>query len=189
MSANPEWARIAPKIVLPFDAQNKHHLEHTGDFEGKYAHTLPMLTYPLEMDRPDEVKRNDLNLALRNFGKPGYEVGMLGNFYSIVASELGEGELASRLFLDTMRSYAKPPFYGMSQTPANNRFIFLTAEGAFLQQLIFGFTGLRFSNGGLSPRFPPVLPAGWQSLDLRGINLNGKKHTVRIQQGGKLVIE
>jgi trehalose/maltose hydrolase-like predicted phosphorylase len=75
--------------------------------------------------------------------------------------------------------------------PARNErpSIFLTAEGAFLQQSIFGFTGLRFSSGGLSPRFPPMLPAGWQDLELRGINLNGKKRTIRIQQGGKLVIE
>ncbi len=188
MSANPEWARIALKIVLPFDPKNQRHLEHAGDFEGKYAHTVPMLSYPLDMGFPDEIKRNDLNVALRNFGKPGYEVGMLGNFYSIVASELGDGKLAYQLFLDTMRSYAKPPFYAMSETPSNNRFVFLTAEGAFLQQVIFGFTGLRFSNDGLRPRFRPVLPRPWQSLELYGINLNGKKHTIRIQQGGKLVI-
>jgi trehalose/maltose hydrolase-like predicted phosphorylase len=189
VSANPEWARIAPKIALSFDPQKKRHLEHAGDFEGKYAHTVPMMSYPLDMGFPDEVKRNDLDLALRNFGKPGYEVGMLGNFYSVVASELGDGDLAYRLFLDAMRSYAKPPFYAMSETPSNNRFVFLTAEGAFLQQVIFGFTGLRFSGDGLSPRFRPVLPRAWQSLELRGINLNGKRHTVRIQQGGKLVIQ
>jgi trehalose/maltose hydrolase-like predicted phosphorylase len=189
LGAKPEWARIAPKIMLPFDPQRECHLEHSGDLEGKYAHTVPMLSYPLGMGFPDAVKRNDLDLALRNFGKPGYEVGMLNNFYSIVACELGDGALAYRLFLETMRSYAKPPFYAMSETPGNNRFIFLTAEGAFLQQVIFGFTGLRFSNDGLSPRFPPVLPPSWQSLELTGINLNGKQHTIRVRQDGKLTIE
>ena len=189
VSAKPEWARIAPKIVLPFDPQNERHLEHAGDFEGKYAHTVPMLSYPLEMDLSGQVKRNDLDLALRNFGKPGYEVGMLGNFYSIVACELGDGELAYRLFLETMRSYAKPPFYAMSETPGNNRFTFLTAEGALLQQVIFGFMGLRLSSDGLSPRFRPILPPDRQSLELRGINLNGKRRTVRVQPGGKLTIE
>ena len=148
-----------------------------------------MLIYPLEMDFPSEIERNDLELALRNFGKPGYEVGMLGNFYSIIASQLGERDVAYRLFLETMRSYAKPPFYAMSETPGNNRFTFLTAEGAFLQQIIFGFTGLRFSSAGLNPRYPPALPAAWQSLELEGINWNGKKHTIRIRQGGKLLIE
>ncbi len=113
---------------------------------------------------------------------------MMGNFYSIVASELGDRELAYRLFLDTMRSYAKPPFYAMSETPSNNRFIFLTAEGAFLQQVIFGFTGLRFSSEGLSPKYPPLIPPTWQALELRGVNFKGKKRTIRVESG-KLVIE
>jgi trehalose/maltose hydrolase-like predicted phosphorylase len=187
-SPNPQWARIAPKILIPYDAQKAHHLEHSGDLEGRYAHALTLLSYPLEMNFPENTKRNDLDLALKNFGKPGYEVGMMGNFYSIVASELGDRELAYRLFLDTMRSYAKPPFYVMSETPANNRFIFLTAEGAFLQQVIFGFTGLRFSSEGLSPKYPPLIPPAWQRLELRGVNVKGRKRTIRVESG-KLGIE
>ncbi len=189
VSANPEWDRVAASIFLPFDAAKTHHLEHARDTEGKYTHTVPLLAYPLELGLSDEVKRRDLELALKNFGKPGYEVGMLGNIYSVVASELGDRDLAYRLFLDTMRSYAKPPFYAMPETPANNRFLFLTAEGGFLQQVIFGFTGLRFTDKGLAPRYPPLLPPAWQSVELRGINLNGRKQTIRIEQGGKLIVE
>ncbi len=186
---NADWIRIAPKIIIPFDSRKECHLEHEGDTEGKYAHTLTLLTYPLEMDFPENVKRNDLQLALKNFGRPGYDVGMLGNFYSVVASELGDGDLAYRLFLDTLRSYAKPPFYAMSETPGNNRFVFLTAEGGFLQQILFGFTGLRLSEKGLAPKYPPQLPPAWQSLELRGIRVNGKKHVVRVDRGGKLLLE
>ncbi len=186
---NPDWSRIAAKIVIPFDAGRKCHLEHDGDVEGKYAHALALLIYPLELDSPENVKRNDLQSVLRNFGKPGYEVGMFGNFYSIIASELGDRDLAYRLFLDMLRSYAKPPFYAMSETPGNNRFVFLTAEGAFLQQILFGFTGLRFTREGLSPKYPPLLPPTWQSLELRGLNVKGTKRTVRVGQGGKLVME
>ncbi len=100
-----------------------------------------------------------------------------------------DGDLAYRLFLDMLRSYAKPPFYAMSETPANNRFVFLSAEGAFLQQILFGFTGLRFSQEGLTAKYPPLLPPTWQSLELRNISIKGRKHSVRIEQGGKLELE
>jgi len=64
------------------------------------------LTYPLDVGFPDVVKRHDLQACLKNFGKPGYEVGMLGNFYSIVASELKDRDLAYKLFMSTIRSSA-----------------------------------------------------------------------------------
>jgi protein-glucosylgalactosylhydroxylysine glucosidase len=107
----------------------------------------------------------------------------VGNFYSVVASELGDRELAYKLFIDTMRSYAKPPFYAMTETPNNNRSVFLTGEGAFLQQIVFGFTGLRFTDEGLKPVYPPQLPPTWQSLELRGIEVRGRRLDIRVGAG------
>ena len=141
-----------------------------------------MLAYPLAVSMPEQVKRNDLEACMKNFMKPGYEVGMLGNFYSIVASELQRKDLARELFLHMLRSYAKPPFYAMSETPGNNRFVFLTAEGAFLQQVLFGFTGLRISDKGLVREFRPSLPEGWKSIEIRRITIRGKVFNVRINQ-------
>ena len=57
---------------------------------------------------------------------------------------------------------AKPPFYAMSETPGSNRFVLLTAEGAFLQQVLFGFTGLRLGDKGLVQGFRPSLPPAWK---------------------------
>ena len=144
------------------------------------------LGFSLTAGAPAQVTRNDLQECLHNFGKPGYEVGMLGNFYSIVASELGDRDLAYKLFLSMLRSYAKPPFYAMSETPGNNRFVFLTAEGAFLQLVIFGFTGLRFSHEELTRKYQPLLPPAWQSLELRGVNVKGKRYDIRVGQDGGL---
>ncbi len=185
---DPRWDQVASRIFIPFDRRRQRHLEHSGDEQGRYAHALILLTYPLELPFSDQVRRNDLNACLANFGKPGYEVGMLGNFYSIVASQLGDGELAGRLFLSTLESYAKPPFDAMTETPTNGRAVFLTAEGAFLQQIIFGFTGLRFTDQGLAPEYPPQLPPGWQSLELRNIQIRGKRFNVRVERGHQIRI-
>lgn len=185
---DPRWAQIASKILIPFDSQRQYHPEHSGDEQGRYAHALILLTYPLAIKFPDAVKRNDLDACLENFGKPGYQVGMLGNFYSIVASELGDRSLAWRLFTSMLHSYSHPPFDVMTETPSNGRGVFLTAEGAFLQQIIFGFTGLRFTAKGLAPVHPPELPAAWNSIELRNIMIRGKRFDVRVGRGKKISI-
>jgi trehalose/maltose hydrolase-like predicted phosphorylase len=177
---NPRWEQIASKLYIPFDESRQIHPEHEGDLEGRYAHTAAMLAYPLGLTMSEQVKGNDLDACLKNFTKPGYEVGMLGNFYSIVASELQRSELARDLLNHMLHSYAQPPFYAMSETPNNNRFVFLTAEGAFLQQILFGFTGLRLGDKGLVQEFRPRLPPAWKSLEIRNIQVRGKVFNVRV---------
>jgi trehalose/maltose hydrolase-like predicted phosphorylase len=180
---DPDWAKISKRILILYDKQHNYHPEFAGDEAGHYASLLILLTYPLQMNTSDELKHNDLHACLRTYGQPGYEVGMMGNFYSVVASELGDRELAYKFFIDMIRSYAKPPFYAMTETPRNNRFVFLTGEGAFLQQIVFGFTGLRFSDDGLKSVYPPQLPPAWQSLELRGIHVRGRRLDVRVGPG------
>lgn len=99
---------------------------------------------------------------------------------SVAASGLGDHNLAYKLFLSAMRSYAKPPFTSMTETPSNSRAVFLTAEGVFLQRILFGFTGLRFANSGLAQKYKPLLPPSWQSLELRCIRIQGKPYNVEI---------
>lgn len=185
---DPHWAEIARKMYIPFNEKKQSHPEFAADTADEYSHQLILLTYPLGFVESDTVKRNDLQSCLRKFGTPGYEVGMLANFYSIVAAELGDRDLAHRLLLTMVRNYAKPPFYAMSETPYDNRFVFLTAEGAFLQQFVFGFTGLRFTENGLEPKFKPVLPAGWESLELRNVHIRGKTYTISVDRTETLQI-
>ena len=161
-------------------------MEHSGDEQGKYAHALVLLAYPLGMKFSKTIERNDLAASLKNFGKPGYDVGMMGNIYSILASQLGNRDLAYRLFLSMIRSYAQPPFGEMTETPSNGRAVFLTAEGGFLQQVIFGFTGLRLTDDGLKSEYPPLLPPTWQSLELKGIHLRGRSYDIRVTSANKL---
>ena len=50
----------------------------------------------------------------------------------------------------------------LSETPTNDAVNFVTGAGGFLQQVIFGYTGLRLGERGLEPAFPPVLPSRHQ---------------------------
>ena len=60
--------------------------------------------------------------------------------------------------------------------PTNNNINFLTGAGAFLQQFIFGYAGLRFSSdAGLSRRFEPMMPERISRLKLRNVWIRGKR--------------
>lgn len=110
----------------------------------------------------------------------------MANFYSIVASELGKRDVAYKLFLSTIRAYPQPPFETMTETPTNGRAVFLTAEGAFLQQVIFGFRGP--APDGLKAEYPPLLPSTWQSLEIRGLKSRGKVFDVRVNSANEMVM-
>ena len=66
----------------------------------------------------------------------------------------------------------------LSETPTNNAVNFVTGAGGFLQQVIFGYTGLRFGTQGIEPAFDPVLPSSVSRLVLRGIWLKGRRYDV-----------
>ena len=54
----------------------------------------------------------------------------------------------------------------LSETPTNKAVNFVTGAGGFLQQVIFGYTGLRLGERGLEPAFAPVLPSTIKRLVL-----------------------
>jgi len=51
----------------------------------------------------------------------------------------------------------------------NNTTYILATSGGFLQNFLYGFTGLRITDGGLAPHFKPVLPAAWKAVTLKNI--------------------
>jgi len=68
----------------------------------------------------------------------------------------------------------KPPFNVRTETPTNNTGYFVTASGAYLQNLIYGFSGLRIQPKGLVAEYPPVLPAEWKSLRFDHLHFRGQ---------------
>ena len=75
-------------------------------------------------------------------------------------------------------AYLRPPFQVIAETPDNRNTNFITGAGAFLQQFVFGYSGLRLTQNGLEKRFDSVLPPQVQKLTLRNIVVRGKRVTV-----------
>jgi trehalose/maltose hydrolase-like predicted phosphorylase len=73
----------------------------------------------------------------------------------------------------------------LSETPTNDAVNFVTGAGGFLQQVIFGYTGLRLGDRGLEPAFPPVLPSRISRLVLRNLQVRGKRYDVVVDSAGR----
>jgi hypothetical protein len=76
----------------------------------------------------------------------------------------------------------------LSETPTNHAVNFLTGAGGFLQQVIFGYTGLRLGSGGFEPQFPSVLPSHIARIVLRGVHVRGKRYDVVVDSAGRRVV-
>jgi trehalose/maltose hydrolase-like predicted phosphorylase len=55
---------------------------------------------------------------------------------------------------------------------------------------VYGLTGLRIDDKGLSEVYAPVLPDGWRSLTLKNISFRGKRYDIVVSRdaSGKVAL-
>jgi hypothetical protein len=107
---------------------------------------------------------------------------------SVDAAELGDRALVDSLLPHSYQGHVKGPFLMLSETPTNDAVNFVTGAGGFLQQVIFGYTGLRLGERGLEPAFPPVLPSGITRLVLRNVQARGRHYDVVVDSSGRRIV-
>jgi hypothetical protein len=144
----------------------------------------PLLAYPLGVPMSDRAKRGNLEPAVRRQITEGGGALMGAALLSVDAAELGDRALVDSLLPHSYQSWLKGPFLMLSETPTNNAVNFLTGAGSFLQQVIFGYTGLRLSDRGVKRAFSPVLPSSIRRLVLRQVKARGKPYDVVVDSAG-----
>jgi trehalose/maltose hydrolase-like predicted phosphorylase len=157
--ANPKWEEIARAMYIP---------------ESDSA----LLWFPLDMHfAPERTQRAvESVLSWIRRGETGAMMGV--EFYPILAAELGNRQLIGQMLGPLSTPYLRPPFQVIAETPRNRNTNFITGAGAFLQQFVFGYSGLRLTENGLEQKFRPVLPPGIQTMTLRNITVRGKRQTL-----------
>ncbi len=60
--------------------------------------------------------------------------------------------------------------------------IHVTGAGGFLQQAIFGWTGLRLRTNGFAEEFQPMLPRNAKKLILQNIGVGGKRYDIVVEK-------
>ena len=100
----------------------------------------------------------------------------------------GDRPLVDAFLPHSYQRWLQGPFLMLSETPRNKAVYFVTGAGSFLQQVIFGYTGLRLTDGGLEPKFPAVLPSRIKRLILRGIHVRGRRYDVIVDSNGRRMV-
>ncbi len=182
-SPNPKWMQVADKLYIPYDSTKHCYLTYQDAPPQSLGAVVPLLYYPLELKVADNVKRNDLVNALGFMKKNGTGVMMGVTLYQIVAAEIQDRSLFNDFFRLSYRSYIKGSFNVFSETPGNMSTNFLTGTGGFLQQVLFGYTGLRITAGGLKAEYKPMLPKGVKSMTITNIQSRGRLYDVVVENG------
>jgi trehalose/maltose hydrolase-like predicted phosphorylase len=182
---NPMWARVATRLHIAFDSARGTYRTYEGAPDSTLGSVTALLSYPLGMPMNAAVKRTNLKYAVDRMLSSERGALMGGTLLSVVAAELGDRALVDTLLEPSYDGYLKGPFLMISETPRNNAVSFVTGAGGFLQQVIFGYTGLRIGEQGVEPAFAPVLPSRVSRLVLRNVHALGKRYDVIVDEKGR----
>jgi protein-glucosylgalactosylhydroxylysine glucosidase len=194
--ADPQWAIIAAKMDIPFDDKEQRHL----DFDASVPHdkitwmgsSLAWLMYPnLDLPMSEQVRKNDFAFQLDELKVHGDDPNeMMMVMLAVGAAELGDAKTAGDWIQRNLVGFLKPPFNVRTETVANNAGYILATSAGFVQSFIYGFSGLRIDEKGLTEVYAPVLPPTWKSLTLKHITFRGQHYDITVQRDveGKVVL-
>ena len=185
--ADPHWAEVAAKLYIPFSEAEQRHYDFDpsvprAPLEGS---TVGMLMYPsLDLPMSPLIRRNDYDHAINPTHDVHHEPNGMGMApASIAASVVGDASSAVAWMQSNFTNkMIKPPFNVRTETADNNTGYFVTASGGFVQNLVYGFTGLRIEEKGLVEAYAPVLPPEWKSMTLRNIAFRGQRFDIKIDR-------
>lgn len=188
--AGPQWAVIARQMYIPFSVKEQRHL----DFDAVVPHdkvtwmgsSLSWLAYPnLDLPMTEQVRRNDFDFQLNELKVHGDDPNeMMMVMLAVHAAELGEGNVAGQWIDRNLVGFLKPPFNVRSETADNNAGYILATSAGFIQSFVYGLTGLRIDDTGLSERYQPVLPDDWKSVTMRNVQFRGHRFDVVVDRDG-----
>ena len=102
--------------------------------------------------------------------------------FSIINSGLGNKDMAWKLFKSYQLIWQDGKFQTWYKHPGNKEInYYLPAAGSFLQQIIFGFIGMRFDLSGIYIK--PSMPEDWDTIELKNVELGSGRYNVLIQKG------
>ncbi len=185
-----KWSVIARHLYIPFSKEQQRHL----DFDESVPHdkvtwmgsSLSWLAYPnLDLPMSEQVRRNDFEFQLHELKVHGDDPNeMMMVMLAVHAAELGEGNVAGQWIDRNLVGFLKPPFNVRSETAENNAGYILSTSAGFLQSFLYGLTGLRIDDQGLSEVYRPVLPDSWKSLTLRNVQFRGRHFDIVVSRDG-----
>jgi len=185
---DPRWSEVAGKLHLPYDSASQYFRTYEGAPDSTLGDVTPLLSYPLGVEMSRRAKRSQLEQAVRKLLTEGPGAMMGSTLLSVDAAELGDRAMVDSLLPHSYRSWLQGPFLMLSETPDKKDAVnFVTGAGGFLQQVLYGYTGLRWGEKGLEPTFDPVLPSHIKRLKLRNVYSRGRRYDVVVDSSGRRI--
>ncbi|HEX2219960.1 MAG TPA: hypothetical protein VHG35_14240 [Gemmatimonadales bacterium] len=185
---DPKWDEIAARLHMPYDSASQYYRTYEGAPDSTLGAVTPLLSYPLGIPMSERAKRAQLQQAVRRLLAEGPGAMMGSTLLAVDAAELGDRALLDSLLPHSYQGHLRGPFLMLSETPTNDAVNFVTGAGGFLQQVIFGYTGLRIGERGLEPAFAPLLPSKVTRLVLRNVYSRGRRYDVVVDSAGRRIV-
>lgn len=172
------WNTVASGIVVPEDSKMGIQPEFSGYDGGMIKQAdVTLLEYPLGYSLPAGTAQHDIDYYAARTNPDGPS--MSDSVNSIDTSALGTAGCAS--FVYTQRSvepFIRDVFDQFSETSTGGAFTFMTGIGGFLQEFVYGYSGLRWNADAVG--LGPSLTGQLGGVVLHGLSWHGRRFTVMI---------
>jgi trehalose/maltose hydrolase-like predicted phosphorylase len=180
LHAPANWTRIASGIVVPVN----YSLGISPEFSGYGGQMVKqadasLLEYPLGYGIPSNIAQGNVSYYAARTDPNGPSMSDAIN--SIDSSALGTAGCAS--FVYTQRSvqpFIRDVFDQFSETKGGGAFTFMTGIGGFLQEFLYGYSGLRWDTNAVD--LSPSTTSQLGGVVLHGLSWHGRRFTVAIGQ-------
>jgi trehalose/maltose hydrolase-like predicted phosphorylase len=179
-AAPASWSKIAAGLTVPTAVKGgmRIHPEFAG-YGGQLVKQadVTLLQYPWQLPMSNSVAQNDINYYVPRTDPSGPSMSDAVN--EIDTSALGTPGCSA--FVYTQRSYQpfiRDVFHQFSETRTGGAFTFMTGIGGFLQEFLYGYSGLRWDAGGV--RLAPSLNRQIAGVVLHNLAWQGRTFEVAI---------
>jgi Glycosyl hydrolase family 65 central catalytic domain/F5/8 type C domain/Glycosyl hydrolase family 65, C-terminal domain len=179
------WAKIADGLVVLHDPGTDVNPEYSG-YQGQMVKQADatMLYYPWAYASSRSAPQADLDYYVPRTDPGGPSMSDAIN--SIDTSALGSPGCASYVYTQrSVEPFIRDPFDQFSETRTGGAFTFTTGIGGFLQEFLYGYSGLRFQPA--SVQLDPSLTSQIGGIVLRDLAWHGTRFTVAIKQAATTV--
>jgi trehalose/maltose hydrolase-like predicted phosphorylase len=181
------WSKIAAGLTVPTAVRSgaRIHPEYSG-YGGQLVKQadVTLLQYPWQLPMSPSVAQGDLNYYVPRTDPMGPSMSDAVN--EIDSSALGTPGCSA--FVYTQRSYQpfiRDVFHQFSETKTGGAFTFMTGIGGFLQEFLYGYSGLRWQASDV--RLAPSLNRQISGVVLHNLSWQGRTFQVSIGSSGTTV--
>jgi trehalose/maltose hydrolase-like predicted phosphorylase len=172
------WRHIAQRLVVGYDSTAGIHPEFAS-YRGQLVKQadVTILQYPWRYPMPAGVAQHDLDYYVPRTDPLGPS--MSDAISSIDSSSLGSPGCASYAY--TLRSadpFIRDVFDQFSETSTGGAFTFMTGIGGFLQEFLYGYSGIRWDQHAV--QLDPSLTSQLSGVTLHALRWRGRTFTVDV---------